>query len=98
MELAIVEGTTLNFVNFGLEPAAGDALHRGQTAGIGFWNNKNGQALIKSLSGGTGTQLGGWLAATFPNMFGAAGHDLTGGTNATVAAYFQTLFATKGDK
>jgi hypothetical protein len=96
--LAIVEGTTQNVVNFGLEPAAGDALHHGETAGIGFWNNKNGQALIKSLNGGAGAQLANWLAATFPHMFGAAGHDLTGGTDAAVAAYFQTLFATKGDK
>jgi hypothetical protein len=96
--LAVVEGTTLNFVNFGVEPAAGDSLHRGETAGVGFWNNKNGQALIKSLNGGTGAQLGNWLAATFTNMFGTAGHDLTGSTDATVAGYFQTLFATKGDK
>ena len=34
------------------EPAAGDTLQRGQSAGIGFWNNRNGQALIKSLDGG----------------------------------------------
>src|SRR5258707_15149202 len=90
--LAIAEGTSLNFVNFGLEPVAGDALHRGETAGIGFWNNKNGQALIKSLNGGTGMQLGNWLAATMMHMFGAAGHNLTSATNTTVAAYFQTLF------
>jgi hypothetical protein len=59
---------------------------------------ENGQALINSLNGGTGAQLGGWRGATFTHMFGATGHDLTGSTNATVAAYFQTLFATKGDK
>jgi hypothetical protein len=96
--LAIAEGTVQNVVSFGLEPPAGDALHRGQTAGIGFWNNRNGQALVKSLNGGAGTQLGDWLASTLPNMFGAAGHDLAGSTNAQVAGYFQVLFATKGDK
>src|SRR5207249_193115 len=36
----------LNF-NFGEQPAATGAVQHGQTAGIGFWNNKNGQALIK---------------------------------------------------
>ena len=42
-------------------------VQNGQTAGIGFWNNKNGQALIKALNGGsTSTQLGDWLAATLP--------------------------------
>jgi hypothetical protein len=96
--LAIAEGTVENVVNFGVQPAAGDALHHGQTAGIGFWNNKNGQALIRSLDGGSGTQLGGWLAATLPHLFGSAGHDLTQSSNADVAAYFQLLFATRGDK
>jgi streptogramin lyase len=96
--LAVAEGTVENVVNFGLEPAAGDALHRGQTAGIGFWNNRNGQALIRALDGGSGTQLGGWLAATLPHLFGSAGHDLTQSSNADVASYFQLLFATRGDK
>ena len=46
-------------------------MQKGQTAGIGFWNNKNGQALIKALNGGpTSTQLGDWLAATFPHLLG----------------------------
>jgi hypothetical protein len=96
--LAIAEGTVENVVNFGLQPAAGDALHRGQTAGIGFWNNKNGQALLKGLDGGTGTELGDWLASTLPHMFGADGYNLAGNTNTQVAAYFKLLFAIKGDK
>jgi hypothetical protein len=100
--LAVAEGTALNVVNFGLQPAAGDALRRGQTAGIGFWNNRNGQALLKSLNGGgtagSATQLGGWLASTFTNMFGASGANLAGQSNAQVGAYFQALFATRGDK
>ena len=61
-------------------------------------NSNIGQALIKALNGGTGTQLGDWLAATFPNMFGATGANLAGKSNAQVAAYFQALFATRGDK
>src|SRR5262249_29614663 len=43
--------------NYGERPASTGAVHSGLTAGIGFWNNKNGQALIKALNGGTGTQL-----------------------------------------
>ena len=96
--LAIAEGTVQNVITFGVKPAAGDTLHQGQTAGIGFWNNKNGQALIRALNGGAGTQLGDWLAATFPNMYGATGANLAGQTNARIAAYFQVLFATRGDK
>ena len=90
----------LNY-NFGERPVANGSLHPGQTAGIGFWNNKNGQALIKSLNGGqTSIQLGNWLAATFPNMYGkdAASNDLTGKTNTQVAAFFQSRFVLKGSK
>src|SRR5207248_9035844 len=78
--------------NFGERPANGSQLHCGQTAGIGFWNNSHGQALIKSLNGGpNATQLGNWLAATFENIFGvhAAANNLAGKTNAQVAAAFQ---------
>src|SRR5262249_11199414 len=72
-----------------------------QTAQVGFWNNKNGQALIKSLNGGaTATQLGNWLAATFVNIFGAnaGSNNLTRMTNAQVAAAFQQKFVAKGQK
>jgi hypothetical protein len=100
--LAIAGGTVQNVVNFGLEPAAGDALRRGQAAGIGFWQNRNGQALLKSLNGGgtagSATQLGSWLADTFAHLFGSAGANLAGQSTAQVAAYFQLLFATRGDK
>jgi hypothetical protein len=86
--------------NYGEGAAATGAIHSGQTAGIGFWNNKNGQALIKALNGGAGTQLGDWLAQTFPHMFGAsAGSDnLAGKSNAAVAAFFQTEFVVHGQK
>jgi hypothetical protein len=87
--------------NFGEIPSATGAITKGQTAGIGFWNNKNGQALIKSLNGGsTSTQLGNWLATTFPNMFGAnaGSSDLAGESNAYVAAFFQADFVVHGTK
>jgi hypothetical protein len=89
----------LNY-NFGEQPAATESVQKGQTAGIGFWNNKNGQALLKSFNGGTGTQLADWLAATLPNMFGvhAGGNDLAGKGNAFVAMLFQQDFVMKGVK
>jgi hypothetical protein len=95
-----VEVNGLNY-NFGERPPAGGSVQHGQTAGIGFWNNRNGQALIKALNGGaTSTQLANWLAATLPNIFGAAAgsNDLAGKSNADVAALFQSDFLLKGVK
>lgn len=75
-------------------------LAHGQTATIGFWQGPNGQALLKSC--GTtagGLTLAGWLATTFPLLYGRGGmHDLTGRSNAAVAALFRTLFAVHGPK
>jgi hypothetical protein len=89
----------LNY-NYGERPAAGGPVQGGQTAPVGFWNNKNGQALIKSLNGGgTSHQLGDWLAATFVNMYGAdSANDLAGKNNAYIAALFQQDFLQKGQK
>src|SRR5262249_25703942 len=89
----------LNY-NFGERPAASGPIQNGQTAGIGFWNNKNGQALIKSFNGGTGTQLTDWLAASLPNIFGihAGANNLTGKSNAYIAALFQQDFVLQGPK
>ncbi len=79
--------------NFGERPSNGGSVTAGQTATIGFWQNKNGQNLIKALNGGpNATQLGDWLAATFPNMYAA----LDGMNNAHVAAFYKTLFARNG--
>jgi hypothetical protein len=81
--------------NFGERPASDGAVTAGQTATIGYWQNTNGQNLIKALNGGsTSTQLGNWLAATFPNMYGASAgaNNLTGQTNTQVAAFYTTLF------
>jgi hypothetical protein len=94
----------LNY-NFGERPPAGGSVQHGQTAGIGFWNNKNGQALIKALpvvtnADGSVTSVANWLAATLPNIFGAnaGSNNLTGQSNAAVAALFQADFLLKGVK
>ena len=83
--------------NFGERTEAGGTVVHGQTATIGFWQNKNGQRLLKDLNGGsTSTQLSSWLAATFPNLYGAGAQtDLTGMTNAEVAATFKAMFKAK---
>ena len=60
--------------NFGERPSSnGSVIGSQQTATIGFWHNKNGQQLIRSLNGGADSkQLGNWLAATLPNMYSGA--------------------------
>jgi hypothetical protein len=80
---------------------AGTPVQQGQSAGIGFWQNKNGQALINSFNGGsTATALSAWLATTFSNLYGsnAGTNNLTGQTNAQVAAFYLTLFNSTGPK
>ena len=74
----------------------GLGVEKGLTGGIGFWHNSQGQALISSFNGGSAsTALSAWLSATFPNLYGASAgsHNLTGKTNAQVAAFFQSLFS-----
>lgn len=75
-------------------------LVHGDAATIGFWHNKNGQALIKSLNGSaTATNLATWLALSFPNLYGpASSHNLTGKNNTDVANLFLTLFSVTGQK
>jgi hypothetical protein len=86
-------GTVAENYNFGERPATTGGVSSGQAAGIGFWQNKHGQNLIKALNGGANaTQLGHWLAATFPNMYAA----LHGLTNAQVAAHYKVLFSQNG--
>src|SRR5262249_52775846 len=71
--------------NFGM---IGSSVCRGQTGGTSFWCDSDGQSLIKCLNGGSKrTNLGDWLAATCPNLFGSQ----KGCTNSQVASYCKTL-------
>jgi hypothetical protein len=74
----------------------GLGIEAGQSASIAFWQGANGQALIQSFNGDvTATALSAWLAATFPNLYGAnaGANDLTGQSNADVAAFYQSLYS-----
>ncbi|HEV3137357.1 MAG TPA: SdrD B-like domain-containing protein, partial [Pirellulales bacterium] len=88
--------------NFGEQQVVGSAESHGQAATSAFWNGSSGQALIKALNGGSSaTKLGNWLATNFNNEFGASAgtaNNLTGKTNAQVAAYFQTLYSNSAKK
>ncbi len=79
---------------------AGFPLKAGDTATIGYWHNNNGQALIDALNGGSSaTNLANWLATNFPYLYGAnSSNNLTGKTNADVAALFMTFFGASGQK
>ncbi len=71
-------------------------IQNDQTADADFWHHSRGQALLASFNGGpTATALSTWLATTFSNLYGASAgsHNLTGKTNAQVAAFFQTLWS-----
>jgi hypothetical protein len=79
----------------------GQGVVSGLTGGVGFWHNTNGQALINSFNGGpTATALSAWLAATFPNLYGAGAgaNNLTGKTNAQVAAFYLSQFNLGGNQ
>jgi hypothetical protein len=92
---------TITATSAPISVTAATAIQHGQSAGIGFWNGPNGQALIDCSNGGPGsTALANWLAASFPNLYGAsAGSDnLTNKTNAQVAAFYQQLFGLSGPK
>lgn len=70
-------------------------LSSGMTATIGFWHNKNGQALILGLNGGsTAPNLANFLKTNYPNLFGC--YSLA--TNQDVANLFLTFFNQKGQK
>ncbi len=85
--------------NFAERVPAGGSVTAGQVAVKGFWQNRHGQDLIRALNGSDqSTLLGDWLAATFPNLYGAnAGlYDLTGKTNTEVADFYRELFLRNG--
>ena len=84
--------------DFGERPEAGGEVACGQTASIGFWRSRKGKRLILSLNGGaTDTQLGYWLAATYPSIYGAeAGENsLAGMTNRQVWRHYRRTFRAK---
>lgn len=65
-------------------------LGKGDTATIGFWHNKNGQAVINSAS--NSPALGNWLGSNFPCTLGS----LSGKSDSQVAAAFLTDFGNVG--
>ncbi len=100
-EIDLLSGMEGVNYNFGERPLPGTTVQQGMTATIGFWRNKHGQSLIRSLNDNElSTQLGDWLAATFGNLYGAGAgtNSLAGKSNAYVADYFSTLFKMKGPK
>jgi len=92
--VALAPGAAATGYLFG-ETLAANPIQPNETATIGYWRNKNGQGLITGFNGDPASpRLSAWLAATFANTFGAAAgaNDLTGMTNAQVAAYYANLF------
>jgi hypothetical protein len=75
--------------NFAERPAPGSNVTSEQTAGIGFWANKKGQALIRTFE-----NISPWLANTMPHLFGvhAGANNLAGKTAAQVAESFLESF------
>ena len=70
----------------------GQQISSGDTATIGFWQNKHGQALIAE----GGSALANWLTTNFGNVFG---NTFDSGTGEDVADFFRTqLFKQKGTK
>ena len=76
LTLAGVDAFDYAFAEIGQQLTSGDA------ATIGFWQNKNGQALIAQ----GGTQLAVWLTSNFSNIFGNA---LAGATGSDVATFYR---------
>jgi hypothetical protein len=64
----------------------------GDAATIGFWHNKNGQALIKSMP--NSPALGNWLSSNFGCLFG----NLAGASDSAVASQFLSYFNVTGQK
>jgi hypothetical protein len=70
----------------------GQAVQAGNTATIGFWQNKNGQGLIKQ----GGPTLVVWLNSNFGNVLGSTFSDGNGGDDAAeVASFYKNEFFKK---
>lgn len=86
LTLAGVDASDYDFTELG------SSVHAGDTATIGFWQNKNGQALINQ----GGAALVNWLNANFGNIFGDTFRNGSGGDNAAeVASFYKNEFFTK---
>ncbi|MEQ9410334.1 MAG: SdrD B-like domain-containing protein, partial [Fuerstiella sp.] len=88
MELTVsdTDASDYNFAEYGQQLTSGD------TAGIGFWQNKHGQELIEA----GGTALADWLGDNFGNIFGT---EFVGASGADVASFYKNqLFKQKGKK
>ena len=90
LPLARIDATDYLFAELGQEVTSGD------TATIGFWQNKHGQQLI----GQGGTNLALWLTDNFGNVFGDTFSDNSGTNDGLeVAAFFKDqLFRQKSKK
>jgi hypothetical protein len=87
--------TTAKLTDTATVTSLGQGVVQGLAGGIGFWQNSNGQTLLKNFNGGaTATALSAWLATTFPNLYGASAgvNNLSGKTNAQVAAFYLSQF------
>ncbi len=85
-----IDATDYLFTEFGQQVGSGD------TATIGFWQNKHGQQLIQE----GGAALASWLSGNFGNIFGDTFSDGLGGDNgAEVATFYkQELFKEKAHR
>jgi hypothetical protein len=82
--------STATVGNLGIGPQAGE------TGDFAFWSSPGrGLTLILHFNGGSSSRaLATWLATTFPNLYGnrsGTSHDLTGKSNADVAALYMSL-------
>jgi hypothetical protein len=88
-------GTSGAGYNFGERQTVGQPFTSNQRQSTAWWASASGQALLKSLNGGSSAKnLGNWLGANYGNLFGlSAGlqNNLSGKTNAQVATYLQSL-------
>lgn len=86
LTLTGMDATDYDFTELGQAMAAGD------TAGIGFWQNRRGQALIEE----GGQALVGWLETNFGNIVGNTFSDGSGGDDAAeVASFYKNEFFKK---
>lgn len=72
----------------------------GKTREAEFWQESQGQTLLRNFNGGSShSELGNWLAAYFPNLYGAeAGpSNLSSKSNAYIADFFKAQWRVGGD-